>query len=169
MYRLSCYTPYFIPTTQSHGTKIFGIMDSFDSNFEQSIQDASEESPPQANATTNGGAVDQSEMRHNFATPPISLSMVTTYSGPMRAHSFIAGVMTHTEISRIQTQRSQHGHTVGSSLHLGRTQRSSKVSLPAFGGGKPYPSPLPDEEEYIVEFDGETDQIHGQNWSIKKK
>ncbi|MCJ1435467.1 hypothetical protein MMC27_004840 [Xylographa pallens] len=70
-----------------------------------------------------------------------------------------------TELSRIQTQRSQHIGTVGRSL----TSRESKKPLPKFGGGKPYPPPLPAQEEYVVEFDGPDDPCHPQNWPLKKK
>ncbi|KAH0368844.1 MFS general substrate transporter, partial [Aureobasidium melanogenum] len=81
-----------------------------------------------------------------------------------------------TALSRIQTGRSQHSATVGASgaessgFGVFRT-RSSKVSkpLPAFGGGKPYPPPLPEREEYVVEFDGPNDPMHAQNWPFKKK
>ncbi|MCJ1315064.1 hypothetical protein MMC15_000379 [Xylographa vitiligo] len=70
-----------------------------------------------------------------------------------------------TELSRIQTQRSQHTGTVGRSL----TSRESRKPLPNFGGGKPYPPPLPAQEEYVVEFDGPDDPCHPQNWPLKKK
>lgn len=70
-----------------------------------------------------------------------------------------------TALSRIQTQRSQHSATVGGSLK----SRASRKPLPAFGAGKPYPPPLPDREEYVVEFDGHDDPLHAQNWPIKKK
>jgi DHA1 family multidrug resistance protein-like MFS transporter len=55
-----------------------------------------------------------------------------------------------TAMSRIQTQRSQHSATVGASLK----SRTSRKPLPAFGAGKPFPPPLPEREEYVVEFDG---------------
>lgn len=70
-----------------------------------------------------------------------------------------------TSLSRIQTQRSQHSGTVGASL---KSKRSTKA-LPAFGAGKPYPAPLPDREEYVVEFDGDDDPLHAQNWPMRKK
>lgn len=81
-----------------------------------------------------------------------------------------------TALSRIQTGRSQHSATVGASgadssgFGVFRT-RSSKASkpLPNFGGGKPYPPPLPEREEYVVEFDGPNDPMHAQNWPFKKK
>lgn len=75
-----------------------------------------------------------------------------------------------TELSRIATQRSQHSGTVGRSrtTRTTRTRRSSKP-LPEFGAGKPYPPPLPSQEEYVVEFDGPDDPLHPQNWPIKKK
>lgn len=70
-----------------------------------------------------------------------------------------------TVLSRIQTERSQHSNTVGRSA----TSRLSKKPLPAFGSGKPYPPPLPAQEEYVVEFDGPDDPLHAQNWPMKKK
>jgi len=70
-----------------------------------------------------------------------------------------------TALSRIHTQRSQHSATVGRSLK----SRESRKPLPEFGGGKPYPPPLPEREEYVVEFDGPDDPLHAQNWPLKKK
>jgi DHA1 family multidrug resistance protein-like MFS transporter len=70
-----------------------------------------------------------------------------------------------TSLSRIHTQRSQHSATVGKSLK----SRESKKPLPEFGGGKPYPPMLPEQEEYVVEFDGPDDPLHPQNWPMKKK
>ena len=70
-----------------------------------------------------------------------------------------------TALSRIETQRTQHSGTVGRSL----TSRESKKPLPAFGAGKAYPPQLPEQEEYVVEFDGPDDPMHPQNWPVKKK
>lgn len=70
-----------------------------------------------------------------------------------------------TALSRIHTQRSQHSATVGASLK----SRQSRKPLPEFGGGKPFPPPLPEREEYVVEFDGANDPMHAQNWLMKKK
>ncbi|KAL8775682.1 MAG: hypothetical protein Q9209_000178 [Squamulea sp. 1 TL-2023] len=70
-----------------------------------------------------------------------------------------------TELSRIETQKSQHSGTVGRSLK----SRESKKPLPNFGGGKEYPPQLPEREEYVVEFDGPEDPLHPQNWAMKKK
>jgi DHA1 family multidrug resistance protein-like MFS transporter len=70
-----------------------------------------------------------------------------------------------TELSRIHTARSQHNETIGRSL---RSRHSTKP-LPSFGAGKPLPPPLPDQEDYVVEFDGLDDPYHAQNWSFKKK
>ena len=70
-----------------------------------------------------------------------------------------------TALSRIQTQRSQHSQTVGGSLK----SRTSRKPLPAFGAGKPYPPPLPEREEYVVEFDGHDDPLHAMNWPLQKK
>ncbi|KAF9740743.1 hypothetical protein PMIN06_003212 [Paraphaeosphaeria minitans] len=70
-----------------------------------------------------------------------------------------------TALSRIQTQRSQHSATVGASLK----SRQSRKPLPPFGAGKRYPPPLPEREEYVVEFEGPDDPLHAQNWPMKKK
>lgn len=70
-----------------------------------------------------------------------------------------------TALSRIETQRSQHSGTVG----RGIKSRESKKPLPKFGAGKDYPPPLPEREEYVVQFDGPDDPLHPQNWSMKKK
>ena len=70
-----------------------------------------------------------------------------------------------TELSRIETHRTQHSGTVGRTI----TSRKSKKPLPNFGGGKEYPPPLPAQEEYVVEFDGPDDPMHPQNWPLKKK
>lgn len=70
-----------------------------------------------------------------------------------------------TALSRIHTQRSQHSETVGGSLK----SRTSRKPLPAFGAGKAYPPPLPEREEYVVEFDGHDDPLHAQNWPLRKK
>ena len=70
-----------------------------------------------------------------------------------------------TELSRIETQRTQHSGTVGRTL----TSRKSKQPLPPFGGGKDYPPTLPAKEDYVVEFDGPDDPLHPQNWPMKKK
>ncbi|KAF4217892.1 hypothetical protein CNMCM8980_008210 [Aspergillus fumigatiaffinis] len=76
-----------------------------------------------------------------------------------------AGLERHpTALSRIATQRSQHSATVGALKPL-----VSKRPLAEFGAGKPYPPPLPEREEYVVEFAGPDDPLHPQNWSIKKK
>jgi DHA1 family multidrug resistance protein-like MFS transporter len=68
-------------------------------------------------------------------------------------------------LSRIETQRLQHSMTVGESVK----SRQSKLPLPAFGAGKPYPPQLPNREDYVVEFDGPDDPMYPQNWPLKRK
>ncbi|PKY06170.1 synaptic vesicle transporter [Aspergillus campestris IBT 28561] len=68
-------------------------------------------------------------------------------------------------LSRIETQRYQHALTVGEGIK----HRPSQVALPPFGGGKPYPPPLPAREEYVVEFDGAEDPMYPQNWPTWNK
>jgi MFS transporter, DHA1 family, multidrug resistance protein len=71
-------------------------------------------------------------------------------------------------IRRIETHRSQHQQTVGATVSRRSTAKSQKP-LPTIGAGKPYPPPLPDREEYVVEYDGVDDPLHAQNWPMKKK
>lgn len=68
-------------------------------------------------------------------------------------------------LSRIETQRLQHSMTVGESVK----SRPSKLPLPAFGAGKPYPPELPNREDFVVEFDGPDDPLYPQNWSLQTK
>lgn len=68
-------------------------------------------------------------------------------------------------LSRIETQRLQHALTVGESVK----SRSSRQPLPAFGAGKPYPPPLPNRDDYVVEFDGPEDPMYPKNWSTWTK
>jgi len=69
-----------------------------------------------------------------------------------------------TAIKRIQDHRLQHSRTVG------RTKLAvDGGELPPFGDGKPYPPPLPDKDEYVVEFDGKDDPMHPQNWPQRTK
>ena len=71
-----------------------------------------------------------------------------------------------TALDRIETHRTQHSTTVGAVSSV--RSRASKP-LPSFGAGKSYPPPLPEREEYVVEFDGHEDPTHPQNWPTKKK
>ena len=70
-----------------------------------------------------------------------------------------------TELDRIETHRTQHTTTVGRT----NTSRKSNKPLPNFGGGKEYPPNLPEQEQYVVEFDGPDDPLHPQNWTLRKK
>lgn len=81
-----------------------------------------------------------------------------------------------TVLSRIHTARSQHTATVGrtrsdagSTSRRSWFRRTTSKALPPFGAGKEYPPPLPDREEYVVEFDGPDDPMHAQNWPLRKK
>lgn len=78
-------------------------------------------------------------------------------------------------LSRIETIRSQHAGTVGARQsepsRISRTisRRRTEKPLSEMGAGKPYPPPLPDREEYVVEFMGADDPLHAQNWPKRKK
>ncbi|EPE29515.1 MFS general substrate transporter [Glarea lozoyensis ATCC 20868] len=72
-----------------------------------------------------------------------------------------------TVLSRIHTARSQHAGTIGRS-HTGKS-RDSRRAFPEMGLGKPLPPPLPERDEYVVEFNGPDDPLHAQNWPMRKK
>lgn len=75
-----------------------------------------------------------------------------------------------TALERIDTHRVQHEQTVGyQDLPRTLSRTSTGKKLPNFGAGKPYPHTLPEQEEYVVEFDGHDDPLHAQNWPMKKK
>jgi DHA1 family multidrug resistance protein-like MFS transporter len=83
------------------------------------------------------------------------------------ATASLARTRTHPiEQHRTETHRLQHSQTVGA--HPTKS-RVPSTPLPEFGGGKPYPPPLPEREEYVVEYDGKDDPLHPQNWSFRKK
>jgi hypothetical protein len=68
------------------------------------------------------------------------------------------------ELNRIHTYRLQHAATIGSSQDA--TPREKWLPL---GAGKPHPPPLPDAEEYVVEFTDQHDSLHPHNWPLRTK
>jgi DHA1 family multidrug resistance protein-like MFS transporter len=71
-----------------------------------------------------------------------------------------------TVLERHRTAASIYENTVGSAL---KEYTSTSTVWPEFGGGKPYPPPLPPNDQYVVDFTGPDDPLHGTNWPIKKK
>jgi MFS transporter, DHA1 family, multidrug resistance protein len=97
-----------------------------------------------------------------------SAAITTSQSHRRRTQRDLEHYQTVSRItSRIEMQRLQYTHTVGASKES--RNRASREPWPAFGGGKPYPPPLPAREEYVVEFDGPDDLLHPQNWSLHRK
>ena len=107
-------------------------------------------------ATASSTSTSSSE--HSVSRRPTTISRVSTQRD-LERHP--------TVLSRIQTARSQHVGTVGRSA-TGKS-RDSRRPLPEMGVGKPYPPALPDQEEYVVEFEGPDDPLHAQNWPMKQK
>jgi MFS transporter, DHA1 family, multidrug resistance protein len=130
---------------------------------DEKVNEKVEESGATLQPTTSSASSSSSSSSDSTA------STVTRRSQRSRANSTISRVRTQTEISRIETHRSQHSATVGRALTSKLSQRLSKLPLPSFGANKPYPAMLPNREEYVVEFDDEDDPLHGQNWPMKKK
>ncbi|KAL8646567.1 MAG: hypothetical protein Q9210_006063 [Variospora velana] len=141
-------------------------MDIVDRDLERAETDASPKPFPQDKRP------DGELERIESALSSSSSSSSTSSASPIREEMGMSRINTGrdlerhpTELSRIDTHRSQHSGTVGRSLK----SRESSKPLPNFGGGKEYPPALPEKEEYVVEFDGPDDPLHPQNWPIKKK
>ena len=139
-------------------------MDIVDRDLEKAERGASPERLPEAKVEND---LQRQETAASNATSSStsSISIVREEMGMSRINTQRDLERNPTVLSRIATERSQHSGTVGRSL----TSRSSKKPLPPFGAGKPYPPPLPEREEYVVQFEGPDDPLHPQNWTIKKK
>ncbi|KAM0797413.1 MFS multidrug transporter-like protein [Usnea florida] len=137
-------------------------MDNVDQDLEKAERDASPERFPDdfpAVAPKRRAQVSSSTASSSSASivrEPMSMSRVNTQRDLDR-HP--------TELDRIETHRTQHSTTVGRT----NTSRKSNKPLPNFGGGKEYPPNLPEQEQYVVEFDGPDDPLHPQNWTLRKK
>ena len=146
-------------------------MDIVDRDLEKAERDASPERFPEPYAEPKE-AVEERLQRASTASSGSSSSTSSSSASAARQETGISRLNTQrdlerhpTALSRIHTARSQHLSTVGKSLR----SRESKKPLPNFGAGKPYPPLLPEQEEYVVEFDGPDDPLHPQNWPLKKK
>jgi DHA1 family multidrug resistance protein-like MFS transporter len=153
---------------QSHN---IAIMDIVDRELEKAEQDASPSqfrhgggSPARERpSTASSSTTSSSSSRSSVVLQEIGMERMATQADHVNYLERSA-----TALSRIQTQRTQHTATVGASVKS-RTRSRREKPLPEFGGGKPYPPLLPEREEYVVEFDGEHDPLHAQNWPMKKK
>ena len=107
------------------------------------------------------------EIRGQSSSRPRQRNMSTISKSSTRMEREIMSYLDRhpTAVARVEAHRLQHMQTVGS------TKQVSKecIELPDFGGGKPYPPPLPEQEEFVVEFSGFDDPRHAQNFAIKKK
>ena len=140
-------------------------MDIVDRDLEKAEEDASPK-------RCQDGTTDAEKSRRRSHSASIASSSSSSSASVVREEMRMSRVNTQrdlerhpTALSRIETHRTQHSGTVGRST----TSRSSKKPLPNFGGGKDYPPPLPEREEYVVEFDGPDDPLHPLNWPLKKK
>lgn len=128
---------------------------------------SSSSSSSSASSSTDGTHTPQlQEIRTQSQSPGMNRNATTaSTTGSIYRHP----TERHPEaVRRIETHRSQHQITVGQSVTR-RTITKSEKPLPLLGAGKPYPPPLPDREEYVVEYDGVDDPLHAQNWPMGKK
>ncbi|KAJ5563255.1 Major facilitator superfamily domain general substrate transporter [Penicillium sp. DV-2018c] len=74
-------------------------------------------------------------------------------------------------LSRIQTARPENYDRRQSSLSEVELERieTSRLQHRSTVAGKPHPPPLPDPEQYIVEFTDANDPLHPQNWPFGRK
>ena len=102
--------------------------------------------------------------RDSLSSSPSASSHANRLSAAATAS--LARSRTHPlEQHRTETHRLQHSQTVGAHPTKSRLPKE----LPNFGGGKEFPPPLPEREEYVVEYDGKDDPLHPQNWKFSKK
>ncbi len=140
-------------------------MDVVDRDLEKAERDASPGRFPPRKSEDGNLRRAQTASTGSSSSSSSAASIVREEMGMSRVNTQRDLERNPTALSRMETQRSQHSGTVGRSL----TSRESKKPLPNFGGGKPYPPPLPAAEDFVVEFDGHDDPFHPQNWSMKKK
>ncbi|KAK5127135.1 hypothetical protein LTR85_008495 [Meristemomyces frigidus] len=111
-------------------------------------------------------SVQHESLRGSARQRPARADSALTATNTRMERAFMEYLDRHpTAIKRVEDHRLQHFLTVGTS----RASTSASQQLPEFGGGKPYPPPLPEREEYVVEFNGHDDPHHAQNWPMKKK
>ncbi|KAF2223058.1 major facilitator superfamily [Elsinoe ampelina] len=141
-----------------------------DASPERFPREQVEESEPIERVETEAQeAADAASVSSSSSAGSVRMQEIGTMSRMPTQKDEVFGLERHpTALSRIETHRSQHSATVGATLKARTTSRQSKP-LPNFGAGKPYPPPLPEREEYVVEFDGPDDPMHAQNWPNAKK
>jgi MFS transporter, DHA1 family, multidrug resistance protein len=139
-------------------------MDTVDRDIEKAERDASapHNHPPQFQSvtrTSTAGSSSSSSSSSFASNASGRMSRMPTQGDTLERNA--------TVLSRIQTARSQQVATVG--RRLGVKSKEDDTPLPVMGAGKEYPPLLPEREEYVVEFDGEHDERHAQNWPMRKK
>ncbi|RMZ13872.1 hypothetical protein D0860_02339 [Hortaea werneckii] len=129
-----------------------------------------EEPAPRSSHSVRNGSVSSSgassTSTRSTRLRPSRLDSQLTATSTRMEKAFMEYLDRHpTAIKRIEDHRLQHSLTVGSQ----RFGPKESQELPPFGASKPYPPPLPDQEEYVVEFNGHDDPHHAQNWPLKRK
>ena len=118
-------------------------------------------------SSSSVSSVEQEEIRVQSSRNPRQRHMSTVSKTSTRIERDMMEYLDRhpTAITRIEQHRLQHMQTVGSANVFSK----EGIELPDFGGGKSYPPPLPEREEYVVEFSGFDDPRHAQNFPFKKK
>lgn len=159
-------SPSYVPPSQAEAAERGGSADPARHPTEE-VEEAEQQEPPRRHSRTSSiSTVSQEELNTRAAARRRNqrLDSLATVSTNQLEEKLMSYLDRHpTAIKRIEEHRLQHTMTVGSRRTPGRGD------LPSFGGGKPYPPPLAEREEYVVEFDGHDDPRHAQNWPMRKK
>ena len=148
-------------------------MDAVDRDMEQAEIEASRTYSRESLERRSKKSVERpTSHRSSVSTASGTTSSSSSYShhGGLRSRATTSDIerrSTHpVEVHRTETHRLQHSHTLAAT----KTEvRDSRRPLPDFGGGKPYPPPLPEQEQYVVEYSGPDDPLHPQNWPFRRK
>lgn len=165
------HDPSYEETTHTHSNQTSGIQQKEVSAPRSRHSTSSDSSTSSASSASSHGA--HSAQLEEIRTQPLTAGALDIDRSATQATSTGSIYRHPTErhpeaIRRIETHRSQHQLTVGATVSRRPTTKSQKPLL-GIGAGKPYPPPLPDREEYVVEYEGVDDPLHAQNWPMKKK
>lgn len=118
-----------------------------------SINDQFEED--KHNSSTEAG--EDNELRLFNPTADLEQNSVNDYAPSL------SRTMSRASVSRTQSRRLAGVEDLYEAASL------SKEPLPPMGGGKDYPPMLPEQDPYMVEFDGPDDPLFPINWELSKK
>lgn len=143
------------------------------SSIQESTRNSIEESPNNtSNSNKNDAYTNDSsdEVVENFTgdlekdAEPQDLSIPPSSSDPVpRGGDEMTRYELHAETSRSLLRRVTNADVII------KDANNTDQPMPVMGGGRAFPPPLPDRDQYTVLFDGPADPTHPQNWPFKRK